>query len=430
MANYELSNRIYELRTQKGLSQKELGAILGVSNKAVSKWETGTALPKTETLIKLAKVFDVSTEELLNTALPLQNVQPTSESIMMDPTNARMGKTLGEFRAENGLYLKDISEKIGVSEDELQSIEDSNLVPYEIAERLVVAYNLSENNFARPIFKSKKVTKKHFLKISAVYEIIIGVVSALPMFIGSVLFALGTILDSDALSEASRWANEAYYFVSPIITIAGCILLGKYLKEKTGYIGNFDKYKFLYAAVPSAAAVAVTAFGNFVVGMLVNSFRDNPDEFSSIELAIAADAVSVFFSLIGTIIIIAVLALLMDITIEQSPEKRRASFKKISMLVTVSALLAFVIEAATEYIVSPTYIFSFHSDVLPHALNIAIVWLVYSITEGNPKKEKWAFRILPIISACNVAVLAEIIAFCFILPYNMLEELSESRLPF
>ena len=36
MANYELSNRIYELRIQKGLSQKELGAILGVSNKAVS----------------------------------------------------------------------------------------------------------------------------------------------------------------------------------------------------------------------------------------------------------------------------------------------------------------------------------------------------------------------------------------------------------
>lgn len=160
MANYELSNRIYELRTQKGLSQKELGAILGVSNKAVSKWETGTALPKTETLIKLAKVFDVSTEELLNTALPLQNVQPTSESIMMDPTNARMGKTLGEFRAENGLYLKDISEKIGVSEDELQSIEDSNLVPYEIAERLVVAYNLSEKNFCKTYFQVKKGNEK------------------------------------------------------------------------------------------------------------------------------------------------------------------------------------------------------------------------------------------------------------------------------
>lgn len=423
MANYELSNKIYELRTQKGLSQKELGAILGVSNKAVSKWETGTALPKTETLIKLAKVFDVSTEELLNTTLPLQNVPPASESIMMDPTNARMGKTLGEFRAENGLYLKDISEKIGVSEDELQSIEDSNLVPYEIAERLVVAYNLPENNFARPIFKSKKVTKKHFLKISAIYEIIICFASAIPMFVGSFLTSLGIVLDFDALSEASSWTNDIYYFVSPIITIAGCILLSKYLTEKTGYIGDFKKYRFLYAVVPSAVAVAVTALGNSVTRMLVNSCRDKPDKFSSIELAIAADAVSVFFSLIGTIIIIAVLALLMGITIEQSTEKRRASFKKISILVTVSALLAFIINAVTEYIVSPTYIFSFHLDVLPHALNIAIVWLVYSITESNPKKEKWAFKILPIIGACNVSMLVELITFIAILPYNMLEKL-------
>lgn len=77
MANYELSNRIYELRTQKGLSQKELGAILGVSNKAVSKWETGTAIPKTETLIKLAEVFEISTEELLNTACQEEERLPT-----------------------------------------------------------------------------------------------------------------------------------------------------------------------------------------------------------------------------------------------------------------------------------------------------------------------------------------------------------------
>ena len=75
MANYDLSNRIYELRTQKGLSQKELGAILGVSNKAVSKWETGTAIPKTETLIKLAEVFEISTEELIGFACKDENIK-------------------------------------------------------------------------------------------------------------------------------------------------------------------------------------------------------------------------------------------------------------------------------------------------------------------------------------------------------------------
>lgn len=39
MDNYEFARRIVELRRQKGLSQKQLG----VSNKAVSKWENGVS---------------------------------------------------------------------------------------------------------------------------------------------------------------------------------------------------------------------------------------------------------------------------------------------------------------------------------------------------------------------------------------------------
>lgn len=65
MQNYDVANRIYELRKEKGLSQKELGALIGVSNKAVSKWETGAAVPKTETIIKLASALGITAEELL-----------------------------------------------------------------------------------------------------------------------------------------------------------------------------------------------------------------------------------------------------------------------------------------------------------------------------------------------------------------------------
>lgn len=65
MNDYNFGNFVYELRTEKGLSQSELGRLVGVSNKAVSKWEVGAAKPRPEKLAKLAEIFGVTVEELL-----------------------------------------------------------------------------------------------------------------------------------------------------------------------------------------------------------------------------------------------------------------------------------------------------------------------------------------------------------------------------
>lgn len=62
---YYFGNKLYDLRTEKGLTQKELGKILGVSNKAVSKWETGEAKPRLDTVNKLSALLSVSVSELL-----------------------------------------------------------------------------------------------------------------------------------------------------------------------------------------------------------------------------------------------------------------------------------------------------------------------------------------------------------------------------
>ena len=45
---YAIGNFICQLRQEKGLTQKELGELLGVTNKAISKWETGVAMPRLE----------------------------------------------------------------------------------------------------------------------------------------------------------------------------------------------------------------------------------------------------------------------------------------------------------------------------------------------------------------------------------------------
>ena len=57
---------IAQLRKERVLSQEQLGKILGVTNKTISRWETGTYLPPAEMLLSMSKLFDVSINELLS----------------------------------------------------------------------------------------------------------------------------------------------------------------------------------------------------------------------------------------------------------------------------------------------------------------------------------------------------------------------------
>ncbi len=53
---------IAELRKEKGLTQEQLG----VTNKTILRWETGTYLPPADALLAMSKMFEVSINELLN----------------------------------------------------------------------------------------------------------------------------------------------------------------------------------------------------------------------------------------------------------------------------------------------------------------------------------------------------------------------------
>lgn len=66
MNDYEFGNYIYRLRSMSKMSQSELASKIGVTNKAVSKWEVGVAKPSTETIRKLAALFHASIDKMLN----------------------------------------------------------------------------------------------------------------------------------------------------------------------------------------------------------------------------------------------------------------------------------------------------------------------------------------------------------------------------
>ena len=65
--DYEKTGRfLQELRKENGLTQLALAERLGVTDRAVSKWERGKGFPDVSLLKPLAEVLDVSVSELLD----------------------------------------------------------------------------------------------------------------------------------------------------------------------------------------------------------------------------------------------------------------------------------------------------------------------------------------------------------------------------
>ena len=63
--NIEIANKLLKLRKDKGYSQEQLAAELGISRQAISKWERAEASPDTDNLIELARLYGVSLDDLL-----------------------------------------------------------------------------------------------------------------------------------------------------------------------------------------------------------------------------------------------------------------------------------------------------------------------------------------------------------------------------
>ncbi len=60
-----LSEKLYALRKQRGLSQEQLAEGLKVSRQAISKWESGQSLPESDKLLALSEYFGVSLDYLM-----------------------------------------------------------------------------------------------------------------------------------------------------------------------------------------------------------------------------------------------------------------------------------------------------------------------------------------------------------------------------
>ena len=104
MDNIKIGKYISYKRKQKGLTQKELGEILLMSDKAVSKWERGISLPDISLLPELAKIFNITVDELLNGEDNTFTVNKEKNSLYIFKLTAKAYKQVLYFQ----LYSKKI----------------------------------------------------------------------------------------------------------------------------------------------------------------------------------------------------------------------------------------------------------------------------------------------------------------------------------
>ena len=86
-----IGDNIRALRTEKGMTQKEIADRLFVTAQAVSRWENGEVEPSLNTIMELAKIFGVSVDSLLgitaesNSATGTEQTQELEEKIDNEP---------------------------------------------------------------------------------------------------------------------------------------------------------------------------------------------------------------------------------------------------------------------------------------------------------------------------------------------------------
>lgn len=103
-----LHEKILARRKKAGLSQEELAEKIGVSRQAVSKWETGEALPELNKIIALADVFAVTTDWLLKDGAEEEGADGRNEAVQrtwIDALPTVIGRLVRSYGWMAGVYL-------------------------------------------------------------------------------------------------------------------------------------------------------------------------------------------------------------------------------------------------------------------------------------------------------------------------------------
>lgn len=83
MDQKKIGGFLRELRNERGVTQERLAEMLGVTNRSVSRWETGATKPDFDLLIQIAEYFGVSADEILDGERKPESASPDGKDTLL-----------------------------------------------------------------------------------------------------------------------------------------------------------------------------------------------------------------------------------------------------------------------------------------------------------------------------------------------------------
>lgn len=85
MNQVKIGKFIAECRKKENLTQMQLAEKLNITDRAVSKWETGKAMPDTSIMLELCEILKISVNDLLcGEKIEMENKNPKNEQLLLD----------------------------------------------------------------------------------------------------------------------------------------------------------------------------------------------------------------------------------------------------------------------------------------------------------------------------------------------------------
>ena len=135
-----LKEIIKEERKRMHLSQEELGDKIGVSQKAISKYEVGKATPPPDVLKKMADVFGVSLDYLFGRTEEVKIEHKDDHFIFYFPVE---GPPLADVAQRRGITIEILSEKTRIDVDCLKNCYEKYTPTYTELSAIATALNTS-----------------------------------------------------------------------------------------------------------------------------------------------------------------------------------------------------------------------------------------------------------------------------------------------